>query len=65
MNEQMYAITYVSLSNEEHDLMAQLDVEKERWVRPWYADITNYLVTKIIPIDLSYQQKNFAHDAKL
>ena len=32
---------------------------------PWYADIINYLVSKITPYGLSYQQrKKFLHDVK-
>ena len=32
---------------------------------PWYADIVNYLVSKIIPYGLSYQQrKKILHDVK-
>jgi hypothetical protein len=32
---------------------------------PWYADIVNYLVCKIIPADLNFsQKKKFLHDTK-
>lgn len=48
---------------EEYDLVAQLEVEREKYVRLWYADIANYLVTKNVPANLSHQQKKkFVHD---
>ena len=32
---------------------------------PWYVDIVNYLVSKIMPYGLSFQQKKkFMHDVK-
>ena len=44
--------------------LARVDVSREAKT-PWYADIVNYLVCKITPADLTYQQrKKFLHDAK-
>ena len=31
---------------------------------PWYADFTNYLVSELLPPDLSYQKKRFFHDVR-
>lgn len=32
---------------------------------PWYTDYVNYIVSGILPYDLSYQQKKkFLHDVK-
>ena len=45
--------------NDEHLLSV---VSKEL---PWYADITNYLVSGVLPYDLDYRQKKkFLHDTK-
>ena len=33
---------------------------------PWYADFANYMVSKVIPENLSFhQRKKFMHDVKI
>ena len=33
---------------------------------PWFADFVNYMVSDIVPIDLSFhQRKNFMHDVEI
>ena len=50
-------------SSEEEDMLPLKESfpDEQLWVvngsEPWYADIVNYLVTDIVPEDLSYQAK--------
>lgn len=63
-NEKVFSTEEWNLESERMNSLIQLHEVKEWLTRPWYANIANFLVTKNVPTDLSYnKKKKFMHEA--